>query len=187
MKYNLKKGLKRQQAGFTLIELLLVVGIMALGAVLAYYTYPKVQSTNNANAEAASINTLAAGIKNVYAGSNSYASLNNSVLIKAKAVPQKMIEASSTTDIRNGFGGAVTVAPTKLGTTGRDNSAYQITYNNVPDAECVKMSTGVGNNFGEVRINGVAAKAYPSTDPVDPSVATTNCTGNANVIIFQAQ
>ena len=194
MKKNFRGGLKyslsKQQKGFTLIELLLVVGIMALGAVVAYVTLPKVRSTANANSEAASINTLSAGIKNVYAGSNSYKTLTNKVLIDAKAVPEKMLTGTAnSTELVNSFGGLVTVAPTKLGSNSQNYSSYTITYNNVPDAECVKISTGVGNNFSEVTVNGVKIRQYPTTDPVDPGAASLNCQGqsDSNVIIFANQ
>lgn len=196
MKKNFRGGLKyslnKQQKGFTLIELLLVVGIMALGAVVAYVTLPKVRSTANANSEAASINTLSAGIKNVYAGSNSYKTLTNKVLIDAKAVPEKMLTGTAnSTELVNSFGGLVTVAPTKLGSNAstQNNSAYTITYTNVPDAECVKISTGVGNNFSEVSVNGTKIRQYPTTDPVDPGAASLNCQGqsDSNTIVFANQ
>ena len=131
-------------------------------------------SENMANSEVASINALAADIQNIYATSNSYKTLTNKLLINAKAVPKKMLNGN-TNELVNSFGGLITVAPTKLG------SSYAITYNNVPDAECVKISTGVGNNFSEISVNGVKI-----TVPVDPSVASLNCQNQStsNVIVF---
>ena len=173
----------KKQKGFTLVELLLVLGIMALGAVVAYITVPKVRATSNANAEATVVNTLAAGVKNVYAGSNSFKKLTNKVLIDAKAVPERMLTETAS-QLVNTFGGDVTVTPTKLGTVAADNSAYQIVSTNVPDAECVKLATGVGNNFSEVIVNTTKVRQYPKTDPVDPALASTSCTGDANTLTF---
>lgn len=184
MKVTLKK-----KSAFTLVELLLVVGIIAIGSVVAYITLPKVQSTARANAEATNINTIAAGVKNVYAGTNSFGSLTTDVLVNAKAVPEKMLDTTTTpTSILNGFSGAVTIAPTDpLGAAG--TTAYTITYAGVPDAECNKLATGVGNNFINVSITNAAAtttavKTYPSSTPVDPSAVSGACGGDSNTIAF---
>lgn len=174
---------KKKQKGFTLIELLLVVGIMAVGAIIAYYTLPKVQSTSNANTEATLVNTLAAGIKNVYSGTNNFRTLTNKVLIDAKAVPDKMLTTTAN-ELVNSFGGQVTITPTKLGTVAVDKTAYQIESTNIPDAECTKIAAGVGNNFGEVSVNGTKVRTYPSTEPIDPAVTSAACVATANTIIL---
>ena len=186
MKLNLKKS-----KGFTLIELLLVVGIIALGSVVAYITYPKVSSTSRANAEATNINTITAGIKNVYAGTNNFTSLGSDgkvgvkVLARAKALPDRMTTDTTASDgiITNGFGGAVGIAAEAIGTNNNVQS-YKITYPNVPNAECTKLVTGVGNNFVQVKVNNVVLRSYgdaASNVPIDPGAAAAQCGADASL------
>ncbi len=186
MKLNLKKS-----SGFTLVELLLVVGIIALGSVVAYITLPKVQSTSRANAEAANINTLAAGVKNMYAGTNSYRGLlsqtiGTDLIIKAKAAPAGMVVG---TTLRNSFGGTVTVEPGQLlGSVPADGS-FHITYNGVPDAECNKIVSIVGNNFMRITAGPFATQAIIKSAPgegaapaISPSAVAAACNYDNNTI-----
>lgn len=186
MKLNLRKS-----KGFTLVELLLVVGIIALGSVVAYITLPKVQSTSRANAEATNINTIAAGIKNIYAGTNNFATLvdatvGTTLVIKSKAAPDRMV--TSPTVLTNSFGGNVTVAPgAALGGSLGAFSTYLITYNGVPDAECNKLATGVASNFLKVNVNSVEVKTAPGATPVhnlDPVEISAACVNDNNTLMF---
>lgn len=179
MKQNMLQKLRKSK-GFTLIEILLVVGFIALAGIAAYITYPKVQATNRANTEATNINTIAAGVKNVYAGANTFTGLTEAALITGQQVPTTMINGTTLT---NSFGGVVTVAPATLA-GGTANGSFAITYKNVPIAECVKLATGVGNNFVNVNVAGTDVKKFPATTPVDVASAITSCAGGAVTLIF---
>ncbi len=188
MKLNLRKS-----KGFTLVELLLVVGIIALGSVVAYITLPKVQSTSRANAEATNINTIAAGVKNMYAGTNSFTTLGapagtgtgTDLIVKGKAAPDRMVvdPAATPKTLVNSFGGNVAVGAESaaLGNIAA-NGSYFITYAGVPDAECNKLATGVGNNFVKVQVNSTVVKSAPGETLVtlDPAVVSGACVNSDN-------
>ena len=182
----------KNKKGFTLVELLLVVGLIALGAVVAYITFPKVQATSRANTEATNINTIASGINNLYAGTNTYASLGTdgatafTVLNGARQLPERMI---SGTRILNGFGGDVTITAANLPVGATTNNFYLITYAGVPTAECTKLASGVGNNFVQVGINGTTGtnlvKEFPNEAAIDPGLVAAQCrAGNSNTMYF---
>lgn len=186
MKLEKQLLIKQKQKGFTLVELLLVVGLIALGAVVAYITFPKVQSTSRANAEATNINTIASGINNLYAGSNTFTGLTNEVLINGKGAPERMVGAGNT--LVNSLGGAVTIGTATLPAGGVTDNHYQITWEGIPEAECVKLGTGVANNFVDVTINGTAVKTYPGEEVADPVTVTTACDqGGANILVFRGR
>ena len=79
--FNINK--KKAARGFTLIEILLVVGFIALAGIGIYVVYNKVQTGNAANTEARNLDTLRAGVKNLYGASVNYAGITPAVLLKA--------------------------------------------------------------------------------------------------------
>ncbi len=180
------KEMKRNvaQKGFSLIELLLVIGFIAAALVLAFVTYPKVQATNRANIESQHITILAGGIKNLYSTARNFGTLNNQTLINAKIVPDDMTFDPATFAINNVWAGTVVVAPDPAA-----NLRYQIIYDGVPRAECIKLATGVSTNFLRLVINGNAPVvdriASGGNIDIDPAVVTNQCLdGSANQLVF---
>lgn len=182
---------KRRSAkkGFSLIELLLVIGFVSVAAIAVYVTYNKVTAANAANTESKNIDTLRAGVKNLYAGQFGYAGLDNGVAIKGRAVPDNMVGANGTT-IYNSFGGAVTVAASTLGTSGVSaNNAFTITYNNVPVEICPKLATISGSVFNKVVIGSTTVKDTSSntksSQTLNVSGVTTSCDSGGGYVTMQ--
>lgn len=146
---------KSSTQGMSLIELLLVVGLAAIILAGMFVAYNKVQSTNAANTESANISTLRAGIKNLYGTTSNYSGVTEVILLQARVVPDSMRTAAGTT-INNSFGGAVTVAPATF--AGNANSAFAITYPNVPVDVCAKLVVAVSQSFNLVTVNGTTVK-----------------------------
>lgn len=151
--FNLKKKVAR---GFTLIEVLLVVGFIALAGIGVYVVYNKVQTGNAANTEARNIDTLRAGVKNIYGGQVNYNGLTETVLLNARVVPDNMRDGSTGTSIFNTFGGLVTIAPVAF--NGGTNNAFSITYAKVPADVCAKLVTTGGNGFNRVVVGTTTVK-----------------------------
>ncbi len=80
--------MKIKNKAFTLVELLLVVGIIALGSVVAYITLPKVASSMKAHSTTQSINTIYAGVENLYGNRNNYNGLTKASLVASKVISQ---------------------------------------------------------------------------------------------------
>lgn len=182
--FNLKK--KNKARGFTLIEILLVVGFIALAGIGVYVVYNKVQTGNAANTEARNIDTLRAGIKNIYGASVNYNGIQASVLLNGRVVPDNMRNAAGTA-IVNSFGGTVTVAAATFGTGAAADNAFAITFPNVPADVCSKLVTVGGNSFNKVSVAGTDVKDTSSTTgatangKLDVAGMTTACNNSAGV------
>ena len=150
------KFLKRNnKKGFTLVEILLVVGFIALAGIGIYTVYTKVQNSNAALTEGKNLDTLRAGVKNLYGGTQNYTGLTNAVVNDARATPDSMRKvnpySAGDDSINNSFGGTVTIKPKKLGSGATDNGFY-VSYANVPGSVCAKLVTGAGTGWDQVNV-----------------------------------
>ncbi|PRD76157.1 hypothetical protein C6P74_24005 [Burkholderia multivorans] len=178
---------KKAARGFTLIEILLVVGFIALAGIGIYVVYNKVQTGNAANTEARNLDTLRAGVKNLFGGTVNYANLTETVLLQGRVVPDNMRDAAGA-NIVNSFGGTVTVRPTTFG-GGAANNAFYILYPNVPLDVCSKFVTVGGNGFNKVEIGGVGGTAVKDTssatgnvlDVAKTATACNSATGSTSI------
>lgn len=167
------KFLKRNsKKGFTLVEILLVVGFIALAGIGIYTVYTKVQMSNAALSEGKNLDTLRAGAKNLFGGTQNYANITGAVLNNARVTPDSMRNTNPYTvgdnAINNSFGGSVTVAPVTLGTGGTANNGFRITYPRVPGAVCAKLVTGAGSGWDQITVGTTIVKTFG--------------TGNLNVV-----
>ncbi|MCA8354224.1 type 4 pilus major pilin [Burkholderia cepacia] len=181
--FNINK--KKAARGFTLIEILLVVGFIALAGIGIYVVYNKVQTGNAANTEARNLDTLRAGVKNLYGASVNYANITPAVLLNGRVVPDNMRDAAGA-NIVNSFGGTVGVAQATYGTGAAANNAFAITYPNVPADVCSKFVTVGGNSFNRVVVGTTPVKDTATGQILDVTAMTTACnvTGGAGVTII---
>lgn len=185
---------KLKAKGFTMIELLIGIGFIAAASAIVYYTYNKVKATGDANTEGRHLDTLRAGIKNMYQNQVSYgdeggnSAISETFANQARITPDAMRIPGDDTVIRNKFGGSVTIAPATLGSTGNSNNAFAITYNNVPGEVCVKLVTTAGSQFDQVEVGTTTVKSFgtQSLNPVSTAKACNADTGNGVTIIFKS-
>jgi len=183
MKLNFNR---KQKRGFTLIELLLVVGFIAVAGIGIYTVYNNVTLNNAANTENRNIDTIRAGVKNLFAGAPTTAGLTNTVVNNAAITPKNMITTGSPTVITNSFGGAVTVTPIALIVA---NDGFRITYPAVPGAVCTKLVTGTGSQFEHVIVGTTTVKALGTNTSINIAATTTACagdTGTGVTILFDS-
>ncbi|MBA4242235.1 MAG: type IV pilin [Sphingobacteriaceae bacterium] len=169
---------KKNKGGFSLIELLLVVGFIALVSLGVYTVYSKVQTSQAANTEARNLDTIRAGIKNLYGASQNYVGLTNVVINDARVTPDSMRAVpvvAGAAAINNTFGGAVTVVPVNLGTGA--NNGFQITYAAVPGDVCTKLVTTAGRAFDTVGVGAVGNVKAFGTGNLNVVQATATCAG----------
>ncbi|WP_299999582.1 type 4 pilus major pilin [uncultured Cedecea sp.] len=177
---------RKSKKGFSLLELLLVLGIIAALVVAAFIVYPKVQASQRAQAESNNIATIQAGVKALYTSASSFTGLSNTVAVQAKIFPDNMLSGSgSAAQPVNAFKGNVILTAVATGPSKAPGSSFNITYSNVPAAECTKIITAAAGNFYEVGV-GTAANVKVAGDVLDVSKTTTQCAagGNSNTLIF---
>lgn len=166
---------ERIENGFTLVEILLVVGFIALAGIAIYTVYTKVQMSNAALQEGKNLDTMRAGVKNLFGGSSNYSGLTNSVLNDARITPDSMRVIpykANDSSINNSFGGAVVVSPTSLGDG--SNNGFKVIYPAVPGAVCAKLVTGAGTAWDQITVGGTVVKKF-GTGSLDIGVLTGNC------------
>lgn len=181
MKLNL---LKKAKKGFTLVEILLVVGFIAIATIGIYVVYQKVNEGGQTNTEARNIDTIRAGVKNLWGVNRDYSTLTNAGVIAARIPPNSMTNNGTATSMQNSFGGAVTIDP--VARNGGNNNAFTITYNNVPAGVCTKLVPTSGAQFDEVTVGGTVVKTYGSNN-LDAGKTATQCGGfssNGGTIVF---
>ncbi len=89
--------------GFSLLEMLLVFGIISALIVGVFMIYPKISAGQKIDNDIKILGTLNAGIKNLYAGSANYTGLSVDAVIKAKLVPEDLVDEG-----RYGIAGTLT-------------------------------------------------------------------------------
>jgi hypothetical protein len=148
--------------------------------------YPKVSSSNNAQTEASNINTIKASVSSLYSSSPDYNGLTTDVGIKSKIFPDTMVNTAGTAAL-NTFKGPVTITTSKDSISRAENSAFLITYSNVPSSECVKIVSAVQNNFYKVSVGGTIVKSGAFTPGIfDITRLTTECAKGNSTIVFTA-
>lgn len=170
------KLLKNKKKGFTLVEILLVVGFIALAGIGIYTVYSKVQNSNAALTESKNLDTLRAGVKNLYGGNSNYAGISNSILNDARITPDSMRKIpyqQGDSAINNSFGGSVTVNAGDAG--GGTNNIFYFVYKNVPGSVCAKLITGAGAGWDHIVVNsGTVVKQF-GTGRLDVGALSSAC------------
>lgn len=185
------KLLKRNKKGFTLVEILLVVGFIALAGIGIYTVYTKVQMSNAALTESKNLDTMRAGIKNLFGGSQNYTGLSNLTLNQARITPDSMRAipyVAADAVITNSFGGSVTVTPVKLG-TGAANNGFRVQYDKVPGAVCAKLVGGAGPGWDAIGVGAVNNVKVFGTGQIAVATLTAKCatdTGNGITLYFDS-
>lgn len=166
---------RRRQRGASLLEGIAYLGIAAIVVIGAIALLRTAFGSANANTMLEQLSSMQTATRKLYMttqGSYGAGSLNGPI-IAAGAVPQGMSVKTADSTISNAWGGAVTL-------TGA-NTAFTISYANVPQDVCVDALTGTTTGFTQVAVN--AAGAVPT--PVSPTDATTACTSaTANTIVW---
>lgn len=170
---------RARQAGLTLAETLLVLAIGALAIVGGTLLYLQATAGNKLNTGINQFVTLQSGIRSLYAGQSTYGGLDNTLMTDSNAAPSDMAVASG--DIRNAWGGDVTVA-----SFSGDNQ-FQITFESVPNNACVKLATLNPGGSGGSGLAGINAGGTALAVPVSTASAVTACnsgTADSNTIVW---
>lgn len=160
--YAEKQQAVRQHRGLSLTETLLVLGVIALVAVIAYAGYNAATSSVKTGGETRSAVTLLNNIQKTFGTAANYNAVTVPNLINAGQVPSTY-RVTGTTAINNTYG-----SPVYVGFAG---SQYGIAVTGVPNEQCVEFAQGVASSAQEVYIaaNVTAAPATPWAAATKPA------------------
>lgn len=151
---------KSKQGGFSLVEAGLVLVLVAGVAVFAYNAFRDNQASSLAQNQAAGAVKLAASVQKIFGSDVNYTNVDNAAVVKARIVPDDFRVAGAA-DIRNRWGGPITVAAETVGAGA--NNKVAITFGTVPRVACADFINGIASVAESV---GAAA--------ADAGAATTN-------------
>lgn len=174
---NIKKlsfrGMRRQ-AGATLLELTMAIGIIATISIAAIAYFNTSNDSNRIKDEINNLNTLSGAVRNMFNSQGNYLGLNNAVILRSNAFPDRMRVPGNTTQIKHAWrDNGVTVAPTNF--LGTANDSFTITYSNVPARACSDLVSRTMRYYDQVTVG--------STVVTNVGAATTACgsTGTTTV------
>ena len=150
MKYN--------ENGRSMVEMLGVLAIIGVLSVGGIAGYSKAMNKYKINKTTDQVSMLVANIRTLFSSQGNYKDLSNAQAKKFGVVPNEMYTSVSDTNIKNAFGGAVTIesspARTAEGDTGTE--AFVITYEGLTSEACVTVATG---DWGSGQASGLIAIA----------------------------
>ena len=173
------KNTKRKigQSGFSLLEITMVAGIIILFSVAAIVGYRMASDSANMNKAITSLNSLTAGVRNMFATQGDYNGLTNAVLLTSNSVPEDMRAGTSTSKIKSPWhDDGIDLKPANVGGTADDG--FVIQFKDVPARACQNFVTQVFKSYtitvGSKSITNVAtaSSACSSGTEQDISFAT---------------
>ncbi|MBR3502170.1 MAG: hypothetical protein IKO06_04615 [Alphaproteobacteria bacterium] len=129
---------KNVQSGRSMIEMLGVLAIIGVPSVGGIAGYSKAMQKYRINKTIEQITLIAGNVRTFFAPQRSYDVLTNTVIKKAKLVPDEMWNSDKTA-LENVFGERVILSEVTM------NDGYSplfyISYNNIPEEACIEIVT----------------------------------------------
>ena len=174
--------------GFSLIELLLVLAIIAALAITGFVLYPKVKTSNNARTEINNINLIRSSVLSIYSSRPDFDGLNNEVALQANIFPDNMVSTNKD-KAQNIFKGEVSVDSFSYLS---NSDRFQIKYEGVPSAECIKIVAGLYRSFFSITVGENPVYTNPDYNPdtkLNMEMVTMACSvyGDTNNITFSVK
>lgn len=163
------------QRGFSLIEILLVLGVLALLLLAAFFTFPQVRDRNYVNIENQRLMQTVAVVKNLYVAKGNYVGLTTDIANQAKAFVSEANQGNyqAGQEIRNLWGGLI-----QLQVHAANPKFMEISYGAVPPDACQKLATGVARNFKELQVAGTPVWRESDQEDVDITGIVETCSAN---------
>jgi prepilin-type N-terminal cleavage/methylation domain-containing protein len=158
-----------RQRGLTMVELSVVLVIAAL-LIAAVFTalranQRRVEVQNNQNL----ITQIAADLQGKFGRTGQYANTTLALAIQSRAIPEELRIGTGTT-AQNGYGGLLALA---AATCTVANDCINLTWPQVPQAQCMDLVIGTQNVARRIQVNAVDVKALDGT--LNLGTLATNC------------
>ena len=166
------------QSGRSMIEMLGVLAIIGVLSVGGIAGYSKAMSKYRTNKTIDQITQIINGVRTLYSGQKNYGGINNTVLRKAKILPESAFEGSGSGATNpygiNPFGGVYFIKETGRKTAG-DDKAVMLLVSGVPDEACMELATqdwGAGESLFAVYLHNSWMVQSDQPQPLE------NCSGS---------
>lgn len=154
MSTKLKLKLIREHRGLSLTETLLVLGVIALVAVIAYQGYGMAVGNVKTSGDARNIVQLVSGITKTFTGTGDYAQVTQANVVNAKLVPTGFRVSQPNNRIITSFGGNIYIT--------NNGTQYAIAVTSVPASSCMDMLQALAS---------IATDLYSMQNPANPDTA----------------
>lgn len=132
---NIKKG-----KGFTLVEVILVIGLALIIIASVFLYYSKTELENKTKESINDLAFIKGAVDQLYYSQLDYKNINETQLINAGVIPQKMLKVNR---IMNPFGGVIQIS----GSGGSYYTRYNVFYSNIPSAACIKIASMINPSY----------------------------------------
>ena len=183
-----------QNTGRSMIEMLgvlTIIGVLSAGGILGY---SKAMRRHRLNVSISEIAVMATNARSFYGNADNYENFNASTAIRYNIATERMIGVNST--LVNPYKGRITITLDKANQDGADNTAFIITYRDLPVEACVGLARtdwGYSGQYGLISVsvgNDDQDPSYPKPPseyfvenkqiaPLLMEEAIANCAGNA--------
>lgn len=171
-----------KQKGATLLEIVMVIGIIAVIAISAMAYFNQANNSQRAVEEVKNIATLAGSIRNMFNTQGNFDGLENEVILKSNAFPDRMRVPGSDDLIKHGWAddGVIVVSESNVVST-TNHDAFSITYKNVPESGCSDLVANTVRYYMIVLVNNSEIKnALTGKEPTVRDV-TDKCSGTVDI------
>jgi prepilin-type N-terminal cleavage/methylation domain-containing protein len=144
----------RKQRGMSMLELSVVLVVVALIGAAVYAGLQsnsrRVELQDNQNL----VTEISAELQKKFGKTNTYGAVTTALAVQSRAIPDQL-RIPGTTTAQNSYGGAITVTPVTLTQV---NDAALVTWNNVPQAQCMDLVIGTERGARRVQVAGAVVK-----------------------------
>lgn len=168
------------QKGATLLEIVMVIGIIAVIAISAMAYFNQANNSQRAVEEVKNIATLASSIRNMFNTQGNFDGVENEVILKSNAFPDRMRVPGSDRLIKHGWADdGVDVGSENVMGTAHDS--FFITYKDVPESACSDLVANTVRYYMIVEVGGTEIKN--SLTDKEPTVKTVTdaCSGDVDI------
>ena len=117
-----------------MLGVLAIIGVLSVGGIAGY---SKAMQKYRTNKTIDQITQVINGVRTLYAHQRNYTGLNNTVLKKAKILPESAFDSSTSTEARNPFGGSLYVFPNN----NSGPNAAQLEITDIPEDACIDLAS----------------------------------------------
>ena len=146
--------LHTQDIGRSMVEMLgviVIIGVLSAGGLAGY---SKAMRRHRLNETISEISVMVTNTRNFYANSDNYESFDVHTAVKYNIATERMIGLNST--LVNQYKGRISITLDKANEDGEDNTAFVITYRDLPVEACVGLARtdwGYSEKYGLISLS----------------------------------